>query len=129
MDKYLQEIVNQLNSMLEADREAISHLMLDKSRRVRCNENLANHPTCQVGLAKNIWFEKLKNFVLRKGPGKVYDLGPFGVLAGIAGSHGNGWAKIVMQVDTDKGLIENFEILTEEKVGIIMKKWKKESGD
>jgi hypothetical protein len=41
----IESAVELLNGMLEADRDAITVLI---TKRVLCNENLANHPTVQV---------------------------------------------------------------------------------
>lgn len=43
----IEQAIEYLNSLLEDDREAIEKLI---ESRVNCNEALANHPTCEVGL-------------------------------------------------------------------------------
>jgi hypothetical protein len=42
----LNDVIKILNEALESDREAITKLF---TSRVECNEDLANHPTIQVG--------------------------------------------------------------------------------
>ena len=41
----IEDAIDYLNSLLEADREAVSNLV---ENRVQCNNDLANHPTCEV---------------------------------------------------------------------------------
>lgn len=42
----IHDIVDYLNGLLQIDKEAVSEIF---TRRVECNEELADHPTVQVG--------------------------------------------------------------------------------
>jgi len=75
------EAVSALNTMLEADPEAMTKLV---HRRVPCNERLADHPTCQVGGGED-------------GPWVV---GLLGILNGIFGRE-NGAGHIAALIDPD----------------------------
>ena len=47
-----EKIVDYLNELTGMDRPAMGALI---SNRVPCNEELANHPTCQVGMQNGGW--------------------------------------------------------------------------
>ena len=76
----IDEALEYLNSLIDADREAINELIFNK--KVSCNEMLENHPSCQVG-------------------GKVGDatVGLLGILSGLFGVDDNNCGAIAVKTD------------------------------
>lgn len=87
-----EKIVASLNEFLEADPIAISKMML---KRVPCNQDLADHPTVQVG-------QDLKT---------NWDVSILGLLNGICGRKGNGRGLIVMHTERDVRLIPKRRVI------------------
>lgn len=89
-----QEVVDYLNTLVEADGRAILTLSL---LRVPCNEKLADHPSCQVGTEPGV------------GSNRV---GLIGVLNGIFGTNDAGWGNIAATFKD--GRLTCFVLLTDE---------------
>lgn len=91
-----QDAVELLNAMLAIDRAATESLVFG---RVLCNQELADHPTVQVGLAADGGFE----------------VGLIGVLNGMFGTYPNGWGCIGYECGTSaRGPITRFRVLAED---------------
>lgn len=85
----IEETVDFLNDLLLADHFAISSLF---SMRISCNEQLADHPTIQVGsIGKAYWV-----------------VGMIGILNGLFGTDENGIGRII--VDYTDGRIDRFRL-------------------
>jgi len=91
----LDEIIERLNSMVEADSEAVMALIIS---RVPCNNRLADHPTCQV--------DTIDRLGVNDGINRV---GLLGVLNGILGIDANGWGPLCAEID-DNGKLIRFNI-------------------
>ena len=81
-----EDAVAYLNQLLELDRPAVAALV---SNRVPCNEALADHPTCQVGVQHG-----------------GYHVGFLGLLNGLFGTIGDGgprdqWGWITAEFEDD----------------------------
>lgn len=81
----LDDAITYLNSLIEADQEAIQAII---DHRVPCNATLADHPTAQV---------------LAEGSGHV--LGALGVLNGLFGVDDVGWGALAACYDDDEKLV------------------------
>ena len=77
------DAIDRLNKMLEADPVAISALV---ETRVPCNQEMADHPTVQV---------------TDEGLQGGYKLGILGVLNGLFGVDQDGWGPIAAQYEQD----------------------------
>ncbi len=84
----IEHAVAAMNSMHKCDPTALRRLL---EYRVSCNEELADHPTCQVGAELN-----------------KYDVGMLGVINGIFGVVDIGSGYIAALVDEDTGDIQGF---------------------
>lgn len=94
----LEETAAFLNHLLEVDPLAISALF---NIRVYCNQDLAEHPTVQVG---------------GEGSGKMkcHYVGIIGLLNGLFGADDDGWGHLA--VTMDNGKIISFDVLDETKI-------------
>jgi len=79
-------IIERLNSMAEADSDAVMRLI---ETRVTCNDELAEHPTCQVGQDES---------------GEC-TVGLLGILNGILGKDSKGWGYLCAELDDNGKLI------------------------
>ena len=86
-----QEVVDFLNNALELDSASIGNLF---SIRVPCNQELADHPTIQVGCQ-----------------GTYCQVGLVGILNGMFGTYENGWG--CLSLDVDDGKVIGFRVLDE----------------
>jgi hypothetical protein len=84
------DIVDLLNELLKIDHDAIYNLFMGS--KVPCNEEMANHPTVQCGIA----------------PSGGYTLSALGILNGLFGTDNQGYGIISMQVDSDRKRIYKF---------------------
>jgi len=80
-DTVIDRILEVMNRAINADSEAVASLC---DQRVPCNETLAKDLTIQVGTYH----------------GHPYTVGLIGILAGIAGSHEDGYSKICAIFET-----------------------------
>ena len=83
---HIQQVINYLNDLLDHDEEAISMLV---DTRIRCNESLADHPTCQV--QASISNDK-----------EILEVGLLGVLNGLFGVRPDGRCWIVARYEQSK---------------------------
>ena len=86
----LQNVIDYLNGLLKADRRALQELV---STKVKCNENLAFHPTVQV---------------IVTGPDQ-YETGVLGVLNGLFGIDEKGDSYIMAVLSAD-GVLKEFRL-------------------
>jgi len=70
----IDKVIAYLNELIELDKPAIAALI---ANRVPCNERLAGHPSCQVGVQHG-----------------GYHVGMLGILNGMFGVDENGWGPI-----------------------------------
>jgi hypothetical protein len=91
----IKEVVAFLNEILEIDNYAMTAFV---SMRFTCNKALADHPSVQVGLYNDRYFE----------------VGLIGILNGIFGKDEYGWGHI-SAVYKD-GKIEKFNLLTDKQI-------------
>ena len=92
----IQEAVDFLNGLLEADQEAVSAFF---STRVACNKGMADHPTVQVG-------ELSPDY---------HVFGAIGIFNGLFGIDEDGWGGITAIVEGIK--IHSFEVVTDKHKG------------
>lgn len=78
-------IIERLNSIVAADSDAVKLLI---ESRVPCNDELADHPTCQVGQDDN-----------------CNTVGLLGILNGILAKDSNGWGYLCAELDDNGKLI------------------------
>ena len=88
----VQEAVEYLNSALELDQDAISKLV---GFRVHCNNDLADHPTVQVGPSET----------------GGYEVGLLGIINGIFGADEKDWGYIGAEVDLETGIVSEFIVM------------------
>lgn len=79
----INEVIDFLNELADADPAAILALV---QNRVPCNRAMANHPTVQVQVT-----------------GKIYMVGPLGILNGAFGVDENNYGPITVTVDDSSG--------------------------
>lgn len=84
----LDEILDRLNSALEADRKAVSYLITHK---ICCNDKLADHPTVQCGMLNK----------------DQYTIGMLGIINGIIGIKDDGYGYICANID-ENGIVLEF---------------------
>jgi hypothetical protein len=85
------QAVNVLNEALESDPIAMNQLI---NLRVMCNENLARHPSIQVGKDnryQHVWW-----------------VGLFGIINGIFGVDDEGWGFIEAEINDADGMVVRF---------------------
>lgn len=87
----ISQAVKVLNEALESDPVTVNQLV---NLRVMCNEELANHPSIQVG--KDNRYQT------------VHWVGLFGIINGLFGVDENGWGFIEAEIRDDNGLIVRF---------------------
>lgn len=84
----IDETIELLNAAIKLDQKAISTLIF---HRIRCNIEIANHPTIQVAQTD-----------------KGYEVGLLGIINGLFGiEEKDGWGAIAANVD-ENGLITEF---------------------
>lgn len=84
----INDVVNLLNDALKVDPQAVTALI---NTRVQCNNELADHPTIQVGLFDG-----------------EYRVGLLGILNGIFGIADDGWGPIAVIIGAD-GIVTGFQ--------------------
>jgi hypothetical protein len=92
--------INLLNEAFKMDPEAINKLV---GSRVKCNKELADHPTIQV---------------LGEGDPMTFTVGLLGILNGIFGKDGNGTGYIGIELDEEEWQIEKFVYLNKNAVPV-----------
>ena len=85
----IDETIAYLNDLLKWDKKAISKLV---DTRVPCNDELADHPTCQVATIADGIYNKC-------------EVGLLGVLNGMFGVDENGRGHIAAEYDDDDNLV------------------------
>ena len=84
----IDEVIEVLNEALKLDPYAIQRLA---GTRIRCNEELADHPTVQVSTGCNVAFE----------------VGLLGIINGLFGVDDRGWGPIAAYYD--EGILTHFD--------------------
>ena len=79
----VEDTIQFLNELLDLDRDALSELFI-KSKVLCSNDNLATHPTIQVGTKDSL-----------------YTLDPLGLLNGLFGTDDFGWGYICAHIETE----------------------------
>jgi len=77
------ETINLLNELVALDESTVRKLI---QHRVKCNDDLANHPTVQVSSEKGV--------------------GMLGILNGLFGVDDDGWGPITMVTEKNKKIVE-----------------------
>lgn len=91
-----QDAVDLLNGLLERDPQAVNSLV---NARVKCNEELAKHPTVQVGIIRG-----------------TYIVGLIGVLNGLFGIRDDGFGEICCYLE--EGKVTRFMITPKSRKGV-----------